>query len=233
MKVLAIIPARGGSKGVPKKNLKPLAGLPLIKHTFEFAKSAELFDQIVVSTEDQEISDFAHAEAIGVIRRPAELAADDSVVIDAVRYTLDQLDKTGFNPDVVFLLECTAPFRNLSDLKKAAILLAKENYDCLASFKTCDPPPSRLWSIEENLAKPLLKGSNPFLPRQKQLVGYQLTGEIYAFRKDAFDAQQPEQLIFGKFCPLISSSKYFVDIDAEVDFLIAESILNYENNEKA
>ena len=100
-KVLGIIPARGGSKGVPGKNLYSLAGQPLINHTIIFAKKCLVFDKIIVSSDNDMICAQAEQLNVEVIKRPLRLAQDDSLVIDAIRYTLDILSENNYYPDYI------------------------------------------------------------------------------------------------------------------------------------
>ncbi len=134
MEVLAIIPARGGSKGVPRKNVRLLAGKPLIAHTIEQALSSSLVNRTIVSTEDAEIADVARQSGAEVVWRPEELAADTSVSEAALLHVLDHLVlHEGYTPDVVVFLQCTSPVRRPGDIDAAVEKLVREQGDSLIS----------------------------------------------------------------------------------------------------
>lgn len=231
MSVLAIIPARGGSKGIIKKNLRSLGGKPLLQYPIESAKACGLVDQIVISTDDIEIEECARSLEVEVIQRPPEISGDNALVIDAIRHVLAVFEKRGYVPEIIVLLECTSPFRNEKDLRIAIKILQEGIYDSIATFKETDLSPGRIWHIQGDQAKPFLTGADPFEPRQKQPIGYQLTGEIYGFRTSPFHHNTSNSLIFGKFHPILSTSKYFIDIDLEIDFVMAEAILNFKEKQ--
>lgn len=129
LKVLAIIPARGGSKSIPRKNLVPLAGKPLIVWTIEAAQQAKLLDCVVVSTDDGEIAQVAREAGVEVIKRPRELATDTVQTELALLHALDYLEQNeGYRPDAVALLQCTSPLRG-SEVIDAAITKLVET-DC-------------------------------------------------------------------------------------------------------
>ncbi len=224
--IIAIIPARGGSKGVPGKNLKELAGLPLIDHTILFAIDSGVFDRIIISSDADEICSRAKEYNIDAIKRPSHLAEDNSLVVDAIKYTVNVLEQDNFKPDYIFLLEPTSPLRNKTELK-AAINALDKGYDSVASLCETATPPSRIWVINDSIVKPLLEEVNPFLPRQKQLVGYRLSGQYYGFKTRLVMEENKILTMDDRFYPLITSPEIAVDIDREVDFIIAEQMIKY------
>jgi len=116
-KILALIPARGGSKGLPGKNIKPLLGKPLIAWTIEQAKASKYVDRVVVSTDDDEIAEVAIRYGAEVpFLRPKELARDDSPTIDAILHALDFFSDKGERFDLLALLEPTSPLRDSEDI---------------------------------------------------------------------------------------------------------------------
>jgi len=129
-KIIAIIPARGNSERIPKKNLKILGGKPLIVHTFEQAKSSKFIDDIYVSTEDQDIKNISLSHNIKVINRPVELAAHTSKMHPVIQHAISTLEET---PDIIVLLQPTSPFRKTLTIDKAitSFLDADEEYDSL------------------------------------------------------------------------------------------------------
>lgn len=137
-KVLAIIPARGGSKGLPGKNIKEIAGLPLIAWTIKNAKASDIIDNVIVSTDCEEIARVSLGFGASVpFLRPSELALDSSPSVDAITYTIKELSKQGESYDVVALLEPTSPLRKKEDLNNALSLFIDDykNYNSVCSMK--------------------------------------------------------------------------------------------------
>jgi len=134
MKVLAIIPARGGSKSLPRKNVLPVAGKPLIAHSIEHAKGASSVGRTIVSTEDSEIASISFSCGAEVIHRPRELADDTTSSEAVLLHSLNYLEKKErFRPDLVVFLQCTAPIRESHDIDQAVKILVNENADSLLS----------------------------------------------------------------------------------------------------
>lgn len=225
-RVLAIIPARGGSKGIPRKNIRLLAGKPLMAYSIETAKRAKSVTDVVVSTEDDEIAEIARNYDADVVMRPAELAQDDSLVIDAVRHLLKEKKEQGFEYDVIVLLEPTAPFRKVDYVDKAVEFITKEAYDSVATFSEISFPVSRLWRIRHNIAIPFLSGTDPFEPRQKHEPGYVLNGLVYAVKtKTLEDYSDVKSWLLGNNYAYVIQPEWAIDIDKESDFKLAELIM--------
>lgn len=227
--IVAIIPARGGSKGVKDKNVRLLAGVPLIYHSILFARSSNLFQDIIVSTDGEKIIDVCEQINCNIIRRPETISKDNSLVIEAIRYTLKELNKQNKYYDAVVLLEPTSPIREIEDLIMAIDAVTLNNYKSAATLTKVDPPPTRLWKLKGNQIMPLFKNKSPFLPRQEHENAYKLTGQIYAFTPE-FIENSKTGVLDENFFPIINDSALSVDIDEEIDFIIAEKLL--EINEK-
>ncbi len=134
MIVLGIIPARGGSKGVPYKNIKQLNGKPLLSYTIEAALSVKLLSRVVVSTDDQRIADVAKQYGASVIMRPKELAVDESRTEDALLHVLDHLvEKEDFVPDIVLTLEPTSPLRKSESIDACIKIFENKDIDSVIS----------------------------------------------------------------------------------------------------
>ena len=229
--VLAIIPARGGSKGIPYKNLRLLREKPLIQHAIDYAKSSKYINTIVVSTDSDKIADESVRQGVKVIKRPESLAGDRALVIDAIRHAVDECGKQyNFYPDIIVLLECTSPIKSVNEIDRAIEIFSRNEADSVATFRESAISPHRLWRVEENVVTPFIKESNPFLPRQSQPKGYQLTGQLYAITIEALnrDLNNPSILV-GKVFPIITETEV-IDIDQEIDLIIAEEILKYLEN---
>jgi len=132
-KILAIIPARGGSKGIPQKNIKPLFGKPLIAYTIKSALQSKYLDRMIVSTEDKEITKISEKYGAKVIKRPKKLSTDKSKTIDAVLYCLNILADKNYVPDIIVLLQPTSPLRTTKtiDLAIKTFINNFDDYDSL------------------------------------------------------------------------------------------------------
>ena len=225
---LAIIPARGGSKGIPGKNIKEFAGKPLIVHSIEASLKCPLVNRTVVSTDDDKIAEVSIAHGAQVIKRPNELATDSSLVIDAIKYTVRKVEEEGDEVDIVILLEPTSPFRRAEDLEKCIQILLEDKADSVATFTNSDVSPNRLWRVSEDIVEPYIEGAVPWLPRQKQPKAHELTGQIYGLSKKVlFEKEDSISLLLGRIYPVITPRETALDIDTELDFMVAEKIMEH------
>ena len=230
--VLAIIPARGGSKGMPGKNIRMFAGKPLIAHSIAAALQCPLIGRTVVSTDDDEIAEVAQAHGAQVIKRPDELAADTSLVIDAIKHAVLKVEEAGEDVDIVLLLEPTSPFRRAEDLEKCVQVLLDDKADSVATFTDAHVSPNRLWRVSEDTVEPYIEGAVPWLPRQKQPKAHELTGQIYGLSKKAlFEKEDSISLLLGRKFAVITPRETALDIDTELDFMIAEKVMEHFQNE--
>jgi CMP-N-acetylneuraminic acid synthetase len=110
MKVIGIVPARGGSKRIPKKNLYPLGGIPLMCHCLKAAKMSGVLDRLIVSTDDKDIAVIARSEGVEVLERPGELAQDDTPTLPVIKHAIAELDKTGFHAELILTIQPPYPF---------------------------------------------------------------------------------------------------------------------------
>lgn len=226
--ILAIIPARGGSKGLPGKNIRQFAGKPLIVHSIEAALNCSLISRTVVSTDDDKIAEVAKAHGAQVIKRPAELAADTSLVIDAIRHAVRTVEEAGEDVDIVLLLEPTSPFRRPEDLERCIRVLLENKADSVATFTDSHVSPNRLWRVSDDVVEPYIEGAVPWLPRQKQPKAYELTGQIYALSKKILHENEDSiSQLMGRIYPVITPRETALDIDTELDFMIAEKVMEH------
>ena len=226
--ILAVIPARGGSKGIPGKNIRDFAGKPLIVHSIETSLQCSLITTTVVSTDDDEIAEIAEAHGAQVIRRPAELAADTSLVIDAIKHAVLEVEEEGHDVDVVLLLEPTSPLRRAEDLESCIRVLLEEKADSVATFTPAHISPNRLWRVTGDVVEPFIEGAVPWLPRQKQPKAFELTGQIYGLsRKILFENEDSISTLAGTIFPVITPRETALDIDTEFDFILAEKVMQH------
>ena len=157
--ILAIVPARGGSKSIPRKNLIPVGGKPLIAYSIEHARTSRLVTRTIVSTEDAEIAEVARAHGAEVpFLRPAQYADDMSPDIDVFRHALQWLvDHEGYRPDLVVHLRPTGPVRRVELIDQAiALMLEHPEADALRSVSAPVQTPYKMWRIEDGYLPPLL-----------------------------------------------------------------------------
>jgi CMP-N-acetylneuraminic acid synthetase len=222
--VIAIIPARGGSKSIRRKNLQHLGSKPLLMWPIESSLRSPEIDRTIVSTDDEEIAEVAKRNGAEVYFRPDYLATDKSVVIDTIKHLYSQLRSEGATADIFLLLEPTSPLRTPDLIRKCLKKLIEGPYDSLATFHTADIHPDRVWKIDEDSPTPYIEGSVAWRPRQALTPAYQLNGAVYAF----FPGRLPKQgisLLFGKFGAEIIDADKVIDIDTEQDLEIANAIL--------
>jgi N-acylneuraminate cytidylyltransferase len=229
-RVVAIIPARGGSTTVPRKNIRPLGGTPLVAWSIEVARAVTAIDHTVVSTDDDAIAEVAREHGGTVARRPAELATDDALVLETVRYHLSDWRADGRPTDVVVLLEPTCPLRRPEDVTACLRHLAEGDFDSVATFTDAELNPHRAWRIEEERPSPFVEGAVPWRPRQELPEAYQLNGGAYAFFADRLpdDTVAP---LFGRAGAVYMPEERSVDIDTEVDLRLANLLVEAEGIE--
>lgn len=224
MAIVALIPARGGSKGVPRKNIKLMAGKPLIQYTIEAAQSCEAIDHIVVNTEDEEISQLATALGTFVQGRPEEYWYDNSVqeVDRLLRWSVLDLESQGIEPTVILLLYPTAPLRKASSIKSCLDLVLSGDYDSALTLKE---DRSYLWQkTKDECVEPT--NYNPKSRGPNQLEGWNQWVEnkaVYAFKRDLLIDTGCR--LGGKIGYVEMSKLDSIDIDTLDDFKLAENVL--------
>jgi len=223
-RVIALTPARGGSKSVPYKNLYPLGGKPLLAWPIETARATAAIDRTIVSTDDDRIAEAARGMGAEVYRRPAELATDTAVVADAIRELWRRLKSEGETATILVLLEATSPFRSPEVIERCLRRMVDENLDSIATFHEAEINPERTWRIEGGTPQPFITGAIPWKPRQLLTPAYQLNAAVYAFRPDQLPADSPS-ILFGRMGAEIVPPDSVVDIDTLKDFAYANALL--------
>ena len=224
METLGVIPARGGSKGIPRKNLVPLGGRPLIAHTCEAARASRTLTRVVVSTDDQEIA--ATAAALGVdvpFLRPAALAADDTPMLDVLLDLLSTLEqRERYRPDVLVLLQPTSPFRRAEHIDTAVDRLVASGADSVVSVIPVPHQftPSSLMRLEGDRLVPAGESHAP-PRRQDKPVLYARNGPaVLAVRSEVILRQRA---LYGRDTRAFMMSRAeSVDIDDGFDLQMAE-----------
>lgn len=219
MKTVAIVPARGGSKGIPRKNLSLLAGRPLITHMIAAAREAPSLDRLIVSTEDLEIADVAEAAGAEVLLRPMALAADETSSEAVLIHSLDVLEAQGYLPEVLALLQCTSPLTTPADIDGTVNCLRRPS-DC--AF-TATPFHGFVWRQGENGARGVNHDPSVRPRRQDRSVEWLETGAVYAMRAAGF--RQAKHRFFGRVVPHPVPRAHSLEIDEPDDLRLAEVLL--------
>jgi CMP-N,N'-diacetyllegionaminic acid synthase len=223
-RVIAVIPARGGSKSVPGKNVRSLGGKPLLAWAIDVARQVSEIDRIIVSTDDTQIASVGRSYGAEVYTRPEHLATDEALVIDALKDLLQTLQTENQMPEWVTLLEPTCPLRTADDVRECLRLVAQGGYDSVATFKDAELNPHRAWRLIDGVPEVFVAGAIPWLPRQSLPQAYQLNGAVYVFRANLL-AQEANSLLLGRLGAVLMPRDRSQDIDDSVDFTIVEALL--------
>lgn len=223
--MLAVIPARGGSKGVPGKNIKELAGKPLIAYTIKAAVDSGIFEKIIVSTDSKDIADIAVSYGAEVpFLRPNDISGDLVSANDVILHALEYFDKQGIIYEEVCNLQPTSPMRNGEHLKEAYSLFRERCADFLVSVCECEHSP--LWAgvIGDDLRL------DHFIPdevkrtcRQELPVYYRVNGAIYMGNVIRF--RENKSFLGSNSVAYIMSQEDSIDIDSELDFELARIMM--------
>ncbi len=221
-RVLAVIPARGGSKGIPRKNLALLAGKPLVAYSIEAARRSKTVERVVVSTDDPEIAGVSRHYGAEVVERPAELSGDKSSSESALLHVLDHLNRSeNYKPDLVVFLQCTSPLTHEEDIDGTIQSLLRENAD---SALAVTPFHYFLWNRDPNgEALGINHDKAQRLPRQDREPQYLETGAVYVMRTDGFLAARHR--FFGRTALHAVPAERCLEIDEPADLKVAEVLL--------
>jgi N-acylneuraminate cytidylyltransferase len=222
MKTIAVIPARGGSKGIPGKNIKNIAGQPLIAYSIKAALETKCVDRVIVSTDDQAIADIAEANGAEVIFRPTEISGDLASSESALLHVLQVLnEKEGFQPDMLVFLQCTSPLTLSEDIDGTVKALIQANAD--TSFAAA-PFHYYLWSVDANGQAEGINHVKSNRPMRQQREGQFIeAGAVYVMRVGGF--LEKKHRFFGKTVLYEIPEERCFEIDEPVDLLIAEQMI--------
>lgn len=223
MEPLVIIPARGNSKGLPGKNIKPLAGRPLILYTLAAAK--ELFppERICVSTDSSEIADVVASAGYKVpFIRPTQLATDTASTRDVILHAIEYYRERGTSVSDIVLLQPTSPLRDAEHIRNAIALYESNDCDMVVSVKEASASPYFTLFEEDELG--WLKKSKPFAASRRQDVPpvWEYNGAIYIFSADLIFERELSE--FDRIMKFVMDEYSSVDIDSELDWVVAEYI---------
>lgn len=221
MECLAIIPARGGSKGIPRKNVLPLAGKPLLAYNIEAARASRFVTRLVVSTDDAEIAEVARRYGAEVVRRPEAISGDAAGSESALLHALEHLAETeDYRPDVLVFLQCTSPLTRAEDIDGTVQAMLEEQAETALAVI---PFHYFLWRPGEQGAEGI-NHDKRFRPlRQEREPQYLETGAVYVMRVPGF--LQARHRFFGRTAMHVMPAERRLEIDDPVDFRIAEALL--------
>jgi CMP-N,N'-diacetyllegionaminic acid synthase len=222
--ILAVIPARGSSKGIPRKNVRLLCGKPLIAYTVEAALGSRLVDRVVVSTEDEEVAEVSKKYGTEVISRPPELAKDDTPSLPVYQHAIRHLEKIeGYRPEIIVILQPTSPLRIVEDIDRAIEEFLEAKYDSIVGVCELEHPLHWLYTLAGNRLKPLIKDGNNVVRRQDAPKVYRLNGAVYVTNRDII---MKENRVLGRDTKAyIMPFERSIDIDTELDFKLAELLM--------
>ncbi len=223
---LAIISARGGSKGIPGKNIRPVAGKPLIAWTIAAARESAVFQRIIVSTDSQEIAEAARQNGAEIpFMRPADLARDDTSGTDPVVHAVQWLElHENFISEWVMLLQPTSPLRASQDIRRAVALAEQKNADAVVSVAPVEDHPYWMKRIDtDGCLEDFIRLEKPINRRQDLPEVYALNGAIYLVRRTVLMAQ--ETLFPQRTYALVMPRERSLDVDTPWDLYVADLIL--------
>jgi N-acylneuraminate cytidylyltransferase/CMP-N,N'-diacetyllegionaminic acid synthase len=227
--ILAIIPARGGSKGIPHKNIKDLNGKPLIAWTIKESLKSKYIDKLIVSTEDKEIAEISKKYGAKVpFLRPAELALDSTPGIDPILHAVKWFKNRNCNFDYVMCLQCTSPFRTYDQIDEAIENLFEKDADSIVSVCENEITPYWMKKIENGKLKDFLDENVFYARRQDVPKVYRLNGAIYMAKTQLL--LNIKNWYTENTIPYIMDEISSIDIDNILDFKFAEFVMKENNN---
>jgi CMP-N,N'-diacetyllegionaminic acid synthase len=226
MRVLGLIPARGGSKGVPGKNIRSLGGKPLLQWTAEAALAARTLSKVVLSTDDDGIASVGRSCGLTVpFRRPTELAADDTATLDVIQHAIRALDELGDRFDAVCLLQPTSPFRKTSEIDACVDLFLASDADAVLSVRRVPAEYNPHWvyfRLPDGSLR-LSTGESQPLPRRQLLPpAFHRDGSVYVTRRNVI---MDLNSLYGTRVLAYEASGEAINIDSEADWDRAEARL--------
>lgn len=224
--VLGLVPARAGSKGVPGKNVRALAGRSLLDYTARAARDSGVIDRLVLSTESEEIAEAGRRAGLDVpFLRPASLAADDTPMLPVITHAIDALAADGWVAEIVVLLQPTSPLRQPNHIRDAVDLLRKTRADSVVSV--IEVPrhlsPDYVMKIDDGVLKPFLAEGARITRRQDARPAYSRDGTVYVCWRRTIERFGS---IYGEDCrPLVIDAAHSLSIDSPADWDAAERLL--------
>ncbi|PUU86168.1 MAG: N-acylneuraminate cytidylyltransferase [Halanaerobium sp.] len=228
-KILAIIPARSGSKRLKDKNIKNLNGKPMISYTIEAALKSEIFSNVIVSTDSHKYAEIAEKVGVEVpFIRPEKLAADESTTNDVILHAISEMEKRNDGYDYFMLLQPTSPLRTAENIKRSYFLAKEKNANAVVSV--CETDHNPLWSntLDKSLSLDNFIDKKKDQRRQELPTYYRLNGAIYLAKVSYY--KKNNDFYNDKSYAYIMNKRESIDVDDIIDFKLAE-VLMEENIE--
>ena len=226
LKILAVIPARGGSKGIPRKNLRQVANQPLIAYAIQSALQSTLLTHFLVSTDSDEIARVAQRFGASVVLRPPELAQDDTPMLPVIEHALEYAEQNaGQRFDIILLLQPTSPIRRGEDID-AVINLLESDKSVDGVISVCpmdDIHPARMYSLDEDAWMTPFWPDYEVIQRQRLPMMYYRNGAIYAVRRSVLTEQRT--LMPARKKAYVMPREWLANIDDERDLIIADVLM--------
>ena len=225
MKIIAVIPARIGSKGIPKKNIQLIGKKPLIQYSIESAKKSKVFDKILVSTDSKQIAKVAKSLGAEVpFIRPKRISGSYASVKDVIKHTVNFLAKNqSYFPDIITILQPTSPFRDIKIIKKSISSLQKTKATSVITVSELKKHPYKSFSYNKNFLKPFKKDFEKYESRQKIPKLFYHTGSVYSIWTKNLKKYNS---IFGpRIKPIKTSGILNIDIDDSYDLEMARLLI--------
>jgi CMP-N,N'-diacetyllegionaminic acid synthase len=224
--VLGLVPARGGSKGLPGKNIRLLAGRPLLDYTARAARESGVLDRIVLSTDSDTIADAGRRAGLEVpFMRPSPLAQDDTPMLAVIKHAITALAEEGWAPEIVVLLQPTSPLRRPAHVRDAVTLLRETRADSVVTVVELPRhlSPDYVMTIDNGRLRPFLAEGARITRRQDARPAYSRDGTVYAFWRATIERYGG---IYGDDCrPLLVDPSESLSIDSAADWDHAERML--------
>lgn len=223
-KILSIITARGGSKGLKRKNVVDLAGKPLIAWTIEASLDSKYITKTIVSSDDQEVLDISKECGANVVRRPDDLSSDSATSESVIKHTIDYLESMGEMFDIVILLQPTSPLRNSTDIDSAFEIMFNSDATAVISTSEFDNKILKTFiETPDGFLKGVSNNEYPFMRRQDLPVVYMSNGAIYIIDVKIFNKNL--SLITERTASYLMPANKSFDVDSESDLLSIERLI--------
>lgn len=229
-RVLCVIPARGGSKGVPGKNLREIAGIPLVARAIRIAKDSGIDMLIAVSTENPAIAEVAHQEGVTVIDRPLELAGDEVSTIPVVKHAMEHMDTADWRADIIISIQPTCPYTPPEALDQGLLRVQHEEIDSAVSIaEVTGTHPYRAYTMEGTVLSPFFPDyAERYLQRQDRPTAYGFTGGFYIRKRKLLEKWDGKGYALGNCSGIVVPEHAAVDIDSKLDLWLAEAIMKHQ-----
>lgn len=235
MRVIGVIPARGGSKGLPGKNVKPIAGKPMIQWTIEAALAAQSLDRVIVSTDGDDIAAAACAAGAEVIRRPDVISGDTAAIEDSLRHVVRTLEDQGEAIGIMVLMQANVPIRKPGFIDEVVRILQLSDFTSVVSACEVKQRPEWMKKVEDGVLVPYMECK--CYRRQELPDLYVIDGAVEAIRRDVLmdtEGKSGVHVYFGErmgFC--VQESLYSMDVDSIDDFHIVDPVLASVSGKRA